>query len=383
MKQKSVYNDQNINNVIFVILLSAMLLGFSLYLTQHFFDVKFPTGLSSGSLCNINSFFNCDKTTNSALGAPFNVPLSVFGVLIGLLTIMGLVIKNEDFESTIYFTLIINFIGCVLLFLYSLIVLHGLCPFCTLYYIASGLTLFLFYKKSESYEPNPAYLGSFAIVFIIVSVLMRMNVTDRLEEREKATSSISADLIKQYFSLPNLGDPKYPSIYKLISQNNAPIRMVIFSDFECPACKALSEEVPAIIEKYKGKIDISYYFYPLDMSCNPNMKRALHQYACKAAYAASCMPSADFYQVHELIFKNQTKLEAGEFIDDYIKQNRLESCVKSAETKDKISKIIAAAEGYNVASTPTFLLNGVKIEGALPIDQLSIILDEIIRRSGK
>jgi protein-disulfide isomerase len=57
--------------------------------------------------------------------------------------------------------------------------------------------------------------------------------------------------------------------------------------------------------------------------------------------------------------------------------------VKSAETKDKISKIIAAAEGYNVASTPTFLLNGVKIEGALPIDQLSIILDEIIRRSGK
>lgn len=382
MKSKSVYNESTINTTIMVIVLAFAMLGISLYLTQHFFDVKFPTGLASASLCNINGFFNCDKVTNSPMGAPFNVPISIFGTIMGVLVFVGMIFKNEDYERTLYFALLVNFVGCVLLFLYSLIALHGLCPFCTLYYIVSGLTLFLFYKKSETYKPNPGYLISFALVFIASAGLMRSNINSRLEEREKAQSSISQDLIKQFYSLPNLGTPAYPSIFKLAAQNDAPIKMVIFSDFECPACKALSEEIPQIVEKYKGKIDITYYFYPLDNACNPEMKRPLHQYACKAAYAATCMPSSDFYQVHEVIFKNQDNFESG-FVDKYIKENKLEGCVAKAETKDKVVKLIEAAAPFHVSSTPTFLVNGVKIEGVLPFDQLSIIFDEIIKRSGK
>jgi uncharacterized membrane protein len=382
VKTKSVYNNDSINNTIAIVILSTLMMGFSLYLTQHYFDIKFPTGLTSGSLCNINSFFNCDKTTTSPLGAPFNIPISIFGIIIGLLTFMGIIVKNEEYEKTVFFTLLVNGIGCVLLFLYSLFVLKGLCPFCTLYYIASLLTLFFFYKNSETWQPNFGFLGSFALVVIVISLLMRNNINDRIAENEKNINAIGNDLIKQYFSLPNLGTPNYPSIYKLANNNNAPIKMVIFSDFECPACKALSEQIPQIIARYGTNIDISYYFYPLDNSCNPSMQRPLHQYACQAAYASVCMPSSDFFQVHEVLFKNQAQFESG-YVAKYIKDNKLESCVKSNETKDKVSKIIAAATPFNVASTPTFLVNGVKIEGVLPFDQLSIIFDEIVKRAGK
>jgi len=376
MKSKSIYSENQINNTIMLVVFAALMLGFSLYLTDHFFKVKYPSGLEAGSLCNINSFFNCDKTTHSSWSTIFQVPISLFGAIIGVLTLLGLIFKSEEYEKTIYFVLIVNFVGCVLLFFYSLFYLKGLCPFCTLYYIASGLTLFLFYKQSESYKPNLGFLASFGLVFVLSGLLMRSNIVDR----ESKTNAISNDLIKQYYSLPNLGMPQFPSIYKLAHMPNAPIKIAIFSDFECPACRALSEQMETIITKYAGKIDIQYYFYPLDNQCNPNMQNALHTNACKAAYISTCMPSNDFLQVHNTIFKNQDNIRDG-FLDEFIKANRLEKCVTDPASKEKVLALINAANPFNIRSTPTYLINGVKIEGVLPIDQLSVILDEIIKRS--
>lgn len=358
------------------------MMGFSLYLTQHFFDVRFPTGLSGGSMCNFNSFFNCDTTTNSPLGAPFNIPISIFGVVMGFLVFLGIIFKNEDYERTVFFSLIINAFGCVVLFFYSLFILKGLCPFCTLYYLTSWFAVYYFKRNSETFTPSIPYLISFALVVGVTSILMRNHVTTKIEQTQNSQSSIAKSLIAQYYSLPNLGNPSYPSIYKLNNAPEAKIKMVIFSDFECPACKMLSEQMTMIISKYGNNVDISYYFYPLDNNCNPAMERPLHQWACKAAYASVCMPSSDFYQVHEIIFKNQEKFSEG-FIDQYIKENKLESCVNSPKTKDTVSKLIAAATPFNVSSTPTFLLNGVKIDGVLPFDQLSILFDEILKRAGK
>ena len=56
----------------------------SLYLTNHYFEVHFPTGLTGGSLCDINSFFTCSAATHSHLSNLFGVPISLFGLLIGV-----------------------------------------------------------------------------------------------------------------------------------------------------------------------------------------------------------------------------------------------------------------------------------------------------------
>ena len=80
-------------------------------------------------------------------------------------------------------------VGCVALFLYSLIGLGGLCPFCTLYYVASGLTLWMFVKQSEDFKPDFLVLGSFAVVFLIAGYLTKMNVDGRVQ----AQSSVAND----------------------------------------------------------------------------------------------------------------------------------------------------------------------------------------------
>jgi protein-disulfide isomerase/uncharacterized membrane protein len=378
MKQNSIYHDKKLNTIIILIILSALMIGFSAYLTQHYFALRFPTGLEGKSLCNVSQFFNCDKTTLSSVSNIAGVPISIFGIMVGLMTMIGLIVKNEDYERTIYFALVLNFLGCFLLFFYSLFILKGLCPFCTLYYIVSGLTLFLFVKKSSSAKPAFGYLAVFAVIVLVLSGLTKMNVDSKVQ----AQSAVAGDLIKQYYSLPDLGSPKIASDYKIASAPNAPIRMVIFSDFECPACKALSELVPLLALRYEGKIDIQYFYYPLDNSCNPTVERPMHQYACKAAFAASCMPKSDFAHVHDEIFSNQDKFEAG-YVDQYIKSNKIEACVADPKTKEKIVDLIKAADPFNIRSTPSYLINGVKIEGVLPADQMYAIMDEILRRAGK
>ncbi|MDO9183093.1 MAG: vitamin K epoxide reductase family protein [Bacteriovorax sp.] len=378
MHKSTIYQDKLLNTTIILSVLSILMIGFSIYLTQHYFDLRFPTGLESKSLCNVNQFFNCDKTTLSTFGNIAGVPIALFGALIGFFILGGLLIKNEDYERSIYFTIVVNFIGCVLLFSYSLFILKGLCPFCTLYYIVSGLTLLFFYRKSKSIKPAAGYLAAFALIVLVVSGLTKMNV----DSKAKAQNDIAGDTLKQFYSLANLGSPKITSEFKIAAVPNAPIQMVIFSDFECPACKALSELMPQIAARYVGKIDIQYFYYPLDNSCNPNMKNPLHQYACKAAYAASCMPPQNFATTHDEIFQNQDKFESG-FLDQYIKSNKLEACVADPKTKEKVVALIAAADPFNIRSTPSYLINGVKIEGALPPAQLFAIMDELLRKSGR
>lgn len=375
---KSIYKDRNLNTTIILFFISAMMIGFSIYLTQHYFALKFPTGLEGQSICNVNQFFNCDKTTFSVISNIAGIPIALFGALIGFFVMIGLFFKNEQFERTLYFTLIVNFIGCVLLFAYSIIVLKGLCPFCTIYYILSGIALFLFYRHSSNPVPDAKYLGIFLAVTLVISGVTKMNINSK----EKAQGEIAQDLIRQFYSLPNLGVPSVASEFKIADAPDAPIKMAIFSDFECPACKALSEQVQKITARYSGKIDIQYYYYPLDHNCNANMDRPLHQNACKAAYVTTCMPAKEFGKVHDDIFHNQEKIAEG-FLDEYIKKHKLEDCVASPATKEKVIALIKASDPFNIRSTPSYLVNGVKIEGILPADQMYAILDEILRRAQK
>lgn len=377
MTKKSVYENSSMNTTILLFVLSAMMIGFSIYLTGHYFQLKFPTGLESGSLCNLNSYFNCDKTTLSAASNIMGVPISIFGIIIGGLVMLGLFIKNENFEKTVYFTLMVNMLGCVALFLYSLISLGGLCPFCTLYYIVSGITLWVFYKKSDAWMPHFPMLAGFLIIVLVAGFLTKMNV----DKKTANMNAVAIDLIKQYYALPNLGAPTPASEYKIATAENAPIQMQIFSDFECPACKALSELMPQLLLRYGGKINIQYFFYPLDHNCNPGMERPLHQQACRAAYFSTCMPAEKFGTIHDEIFHNQENLAS--YLDSAIKKNGVEKCVADPATKAKVVGLINAATPFNIRSTPSFLLNGVKIEGVLPADQLFAIMDEILKRANK
>lgn len=366
-------------NVIYI-LLSLGMIGVSIYLTKHFYTAHFPTGFGQDSLCSINEFWGCDKATFSTLGSIFNIPTAFFGIVIGLLGIIGNIFPSEQMEKTTKFFIFLNFAGCIVLFLYSLIALGSLCPFCTLYYVLSAIAAYMFFKYSSASaipEIKPAIL--IAVLIIIPSLFM----SNYFIGRQKAQSTLSSKYIDQYFTLGTPGDPAKSSEYYVYKSsenfNDAPLRLTLFSDFQCPFCKVVSEQMTSIIAEFKGKINIQYMFYPLDNACNPNIKGAFHSFACKAAYLAAC-DASQFAKVHDFIFEHQEELSF-ENITKWEKDFGLNNCFENKEIHEKIIQTINAGDQYAIKSTPTMILNGRKIEGTIPTVHLKAIMQEILKRA--
>lgn len=364
-------------NFLFIIN-AALMVGVSIYLTSHFYETLFPTRLGgAGSLCDISNFFNCDAATHSKISNIAGIPISFFGALVGLLFLFSSLMPSPALEKTSSAISKYNFIGCIILFVYSLAVLGSLCPFCTVYYILSGIAAFLLWKKGiNSWTPDMKVTGLWAGFLVVGSFLMYQNTASKQDEKSK----INASVVGQYRRLPSLGEPDQESPYKIhmATENfaDSPIRITVFSDFECPFCKVVSDQLPELIKRYPKQVSIQYMFYPLDAKCNPNMKGRMHVNACDAAMLAACDVNK-FHEVHDEIFAKQGSLGSGA-LKDIAKEYELKGCLENEEVKNKVITSINQGAKYNLKSTPTIIVNGKKIEGSIPSTQFFAIFDDIL-----
>jgi protein-disulfide isomerase/uncharacterized membrane protein len=376
-------------NFIFILNAVAMI-AVSIYLTNHFYETLYPTKLGgTGSLCNLSNFFNCDAATYSKLSNLAGIPISFFGLMIGVLFLFTSLLPSEALEKTASAISKYNFIGCILLFIFSLGALGSLCPFCTVYYLFSAVAFVLLYKfgmNSWSLKfTMTEHWGLFkmwgvfevwGLALIIGSVLMGKHTA----EKELQFSKLNTSIVEQFRKLPSLGDPTQESAYKIhmstANFSQAPIRITVFSDFECPFCKVVAEQMPELIRRYSNQINIQYLFYPLDAKCNSNVKSRFHEHACDAAYLAAC-DEKKFAEVHDEIFAQQEKLKSGVLME-IAKSHDLESCLNNEEVKNKVVVAINAASQFNLKSTPTIIINGKKIEGTIPSGQFFAIFEDIL-----
>lgn len=364
-------------NFLFILVAAAMI-GVSIYLTSHFYETLFPTTLGgASSLCNLSNFFNCDAATYSWLSNIAGVPISFFGIIVGLVFIFAALMPSLAMEKTASALAKYNFIGCVALFIFSLGALGSLCPWCTVYYLLSGVAFFLFWKYGvDSWVPDLKVAGFWLVVLIGGSFFMHQTT----EEKKVTQTKLSSSIVAQYRLLPDLGEPTEESPYKIhmATENfsDSPIRIAVFSDFQCPFCKVVSDQLPALLRRYKDKISIQYFFYPLDAKCNSNVKGRFHEHACDAAMIAACDPSK-FHAVHDEIFAKQDQLGSGA-LKEIAKKYDLESCLENEEVKNKVISAINQGAKFNLKSTPTIILNGKKIEGTIPNNQFFAIFEDIL-----
>lgn len=382
MNSNSLYRNGSFNLQFLFGLIAVGMIAVSIYLTKHYFDVIYPSGLGGAStLCDISSFFNCDAATLSPLSNIAGIPISVGGMLVGLFLLAGFFFKTDAVEKTNHFLLWANIVGCLVLFIYSLVSLGSLCPMCTLYYVLSGIALFLLARSAGKPAVDFKVAGSYIVIGLVTGGIFYAIAQGEAEKINRMAPA----LIQSYNALPDLGAPEPESPYRLASATekftDAPIQVTMFSDFQCPACRMLSEVMHTVIKNYKGKVNAQYFFYPLDPNCNEAMKSPLHPYACQAAYLTSCLKDK-FATVHDDIFENQGSLST-EWLQNYAKKENALECMNASKTKEQVIAMIKQAAPFNVKSTPTLLINGKKIEGVLPLNQMKVILDEILRNAQK
>lgn len=139
------------------------------------------------------------------------------------------------------------------------------------------------------------------------------------------------------------------------------INIVKYSDYQCPACKYFVSIEEQLKEEYGAEISITTKHFPLNM----------HEYAQLASRVAEAAREQDKYQeMHDMIFAGQEQWARGNaeaiFIG-YAKSLDLDmeqfrNDMNSADMQRKVMADKREGLNLNVNSTPTFFINGTKLE---------------------
>ena len=167
---------------------------------------------------------------------------------------------------------------------------------------------------------------------------------------------------------------------------NAPITIVEFSDFQCPFCARFQiQTLPLILEQYvdTGKVKFVYRDFPIQNS---------HPNAMPAAVASECAHEQDkYWQYHDALFENQgvwNKVENTSAITIFkefatkldLNQDQFDSCLDSGKYIEEINNDLKDGKSYGVTGTPGFFIGNdevgfVKINGAQPFEAFKSIID--------
>lgn len=144
--------------------------------------------------------------------------------------------------------------------------------------------------------------------------------------------------------------------------DNAAVTLTEYSDFQCPACGAFEPVVANVLATYGDKIKFEYRHYPLP----------IHSYAQQAAIAAEAAAQQDkFFEYHDKLFANQQTWANSQtpqvLFVQYASElgldvEKFKRHMKSSILRDAIKKDFKDAQDMGLTGTPTFFLNGQKME---------------------
>jgi hypothetical protein len=171
---------------------------------------------------------------------------------------------------------------------------------------------------------------------------------------------------------------------------NAPIQIVEFADYECPACRMMHGLMKKLLEKYQGKYLFVFMNYPLDRSCNPEMERELHQCACTAAFFSRCAgEQGKFWEANTVLFLRDAEkgeLSRESLVNDGSKEIGLDDaavleCIASGRYREKIASDIKAGSSAGLQGTPSVWVNG-KLVSQPSSTVFEAIFNSILKEKG-
>jgi len=157
---------------------------------------------------------------------------------------------------------------------------------------------------------------------------------------------------------------------------SAPVKIVEWSDFQCPFCGRAGPTLAQIEREYGEKVQIAFKHMPLSMHTKAPGAHA-------AAEAAN--RQGKFWEMHDKIFANQRQLDDATYVK-YAEELELDvpkfkADMKSAQVKQKIDADMAQASKLGVTGTPAFFVNGRFLSGAQPFDSFKRLIDQELAKN--
>jgi len=152
-----------------------------------------------------------------------------------------------------------------------------------------------------------------------------------------------------------------------VGTSGAPVAIVEFSDFQCPHCRQLYENMKILTTHYP-QVRVVFKNFPI---------AAVHPWALTAAIGGRCayQQSPDgFWKVHDGLFENQDLISAADIWERLLAyagqagldKDAFKACMASPEAKQAVETELAEGQVLSVNSTPTVFVNGRPVVGGDP-----------------
>lgn len=137
---------------------------------------------------------------------------------------------------------------------------------------------------------------------------------------------------------------------------NAPVTVVMFTDFQCPACSGTHPVLAEVLKQYGTRVRFVVRDFPLDM----------HQWARKAAEAAAAANAqGKFFEYTDMLYKNQQALDVAslkKYASDLgLDRTRFDADLDSGKYAAEVAHDVEDGKAYGVNATPTIFINGVRL----------------------
>ena len=226
-------------------------------------------------------------------------------------------------------------------------------------------------QVEEAYKQNASFFASMSpdearerLRLDLENQARMKNYRAGLEElRKKWTVSID-------FSPPVFVSELDDGVSPARGSANPRVTVVEFSDFECPYCNQVQGTLKQLIDSYGKDVRLVFKHLPLEG----------HRNALPAARAAYCAGEQDrFWQFHDALFSVHDLSPPGleKIASDLgLASAKFQTCVNSEQSRAAVLRDLEAARVFRIDSTPSFIVNGKLIKGALSFTDFQKIIEQ-------
>lgn len=154
---------------------------------------------------------------------------------------------------------------------------------------------------------------------------------------------------------------------------DAKVTIVEFTDYECTYCASYFRDTyRPLMAEYGERVNYVVRNFPITQ---------IHPRAARAAEAAECAADqGKFWEYHDLLFERQGALDEGSLAEHAaeigLDQDGWAACMSSGRKAEVVQADLQDGIAYGVAGTPTFFINGRRLEGAYPLAAMRRIIEE-------
>ena len=158
-----------------------------------------------------------------------------------------------------------------------------------------------------------------------------------------------------------------------IGSSNPLLQVQVFCDFQCPYCGTTFPVIRELVAKYADRIQLIFRHFPNEEA---------HPDAGRAAVASECAKlQGKFWPFHDKLFQNQDRLDMGSLhgyaLSVGLDERSFTACLQDSQRRARVEQDLASALKLGVRGTPTWFINGKKVEGVLPLRVWEEILTKV------